>query len=65
MCVLIDVMDDPAMRPAVFVSCMHLTVDGKKDKTNTQFTVQNLHFLFFFFLNDIQQGTRKQKEKVI
>lgn len=39
----------------------------KDDTKHTdQFTVQNLSsfFVFFFLNNDIQQGTRKQKEKM-
>lgn len=56
-------MDDPAMRPAVFVSCMHPTVDGKKDNTNTQFTVQNLHFLFFSSLMTYNRGPVNKKRK--
>lgn len=41
--------------PVEFLDVIYLVHDGKKDKTNSQSTVQNLHFFVFFFLNDRQR----------
>lgn len=41
--------------PVQFLDVICLVDDGKKDKTNSQSTVQNLHFFVFFFLNDRQR----------